>query len=119
MKTLTIKRASSTTLKYHRMLYILKFILSSMSQTSNFNFLGNFVSVPTKPQNFTSRGITSTTIELSWSEPESANGVITGYRVYYLHSNYTDVQTLKIYDNSGPNVEFVLKDLGKYELNRA
>ncbi|XP_043500700.1 tyrosine-protein phosphatase 99A isoform X2 [Polistes fuscatus] len=70
--------------------------------------------VPTKPQNLTSRGITSTTIELSWSEPECANGVIAGYRVYYMHSNYTDVQMHKMYDNSGPNVEFVLKDLKPY-----
>ncbi|XP_014607845.1 PREDICTED: tyrosine-protein phosphatase 99A isoform X5 [Polistes canadensis] len=71
--------------------------------------------VPTKPQNLTSRGITSTTIELSWSEPECANGVITGYRVYYMHSNYTDVQMHKMYDNSGgSNVEFVLKNLKPY-----
>lgn len=71
---------------------------------------------PTKPENLTSRGITGTTIELSWSEPENANGVIAGYRVYYMHTNYTDVK-MHIPDKSGDSddsyIEFVLRELRK------
>ncbi|KAG7198497.1 hypothetical protein KM043_005870 [Ampulex compressa] len=72
------------------------------------------IRVPTKPLNLTSRGITSSSIELSWSEPENANGVITGYRVYYMHANYTDVQMHNSYDYSGPVIDFVLKELNPY-----
>lgn len=67
--------------------------------------------------NLTSRGITGTTIELSWSEPESANGVIAGYRVYYMHSNYTDVKMHipdKSTDSDDTIIEFVLKELSEY-----
>ncbi|XP_053972725.1 tyrosine-protein phosphatase 99A-like isoform X1 [Hylaeus volcanicus] len=69
--------------------------------------------VPTKPLNLSSHGITSKTIELSWAEPESANGIISGYRVYYMHSNFTDVQMYKTndYDSNGSIIEFVLKRL--------
>lgn len=73
---------------------------------------------PTKPENLTSRGITGTTIELSWSEPESANGVIAGYRVYYMHSNYTDVKMHipdKSTDSDDTNIDFVLKELSEYD----
>ncbi|XP_076619526.1 putative receptor-type tyrosine-protein phosphatase mosPTP-1 isoform X3 [Colletes latitarsis] len=75
--------------------------------------------VPTKPLNLSSHGITSTTIELSWSEPENANGIISGYRVYYMHSNYTDVQMYKTNESDGPVIEFVLKQLNpdtEYEI---
>jgi len=76
-----------------------------------------FIPAPTKPENLTSRGITGTTIELSWSEPENANGVIAGYRVYYMHSNYTDVKMHipdKSADADDTYIEFMLKELRKY-----
>lgn len=72
---------------------------------------------PTKPENLTSREITGSTIELSWSEPENANGIIVGYRVYYMHSNYTDVKMHipdKSADSDDPNTKFILKDLSEY-----
>ncbi|XP_076175853.1 putative receptor-type tyrosine-protein phosphatase mosPTP-1 isoform X2 [Ptiloglossa arizonensis] len=67
--------------------------------------------VPTKPLNLSSHGITSTTIELSWVEPDSANGVISGYRVYYMHSNFTDVQMYKANEYDESVIEFVLEQL--------
>ncbi|XP_034171588.1 putative receptor-type tyrosine-protein phosphatase mosPTP-1 isoform X3 [Osmia lignaria lignaria] len=70
--------------------------------------------VPTKPLNLSSHGITSTTIELSWAEPESANGIISGYRIYYMHSNYTDVQMYKTDEDDGSIIEFVLNELEPY-----
>ncbi|XP_078047953.1 putative receptor-type tyrosine-protein phosphatase mosPTP-1 isoform X2 [Augochlora pura] len=66
---------------------------------------------PTKPLNLSSHDITSTTIELSWSEPERANGIITGYRIYYMQANYTDVQTYKTDNYDGSIIDFVLKEL--------
>lgn len=72
---------------------------------------------PTKPENLTSREITGNSIELSWSEPENANGIIVGYRVYYMHSNYTDVKMHipdKSADSDDPNTIFILKDLSEY-----
>ncbi|XP_076236366.1 putative receptor-type tyrosine-protein phosphatase mosPTP-1 isoform X2 [Calliopsis andreniformis] len=67
--------------------------------------------VPTKPLNLTSNGINSTTIELSWAEPDCANGIISGYRIYYMYSNYTDVQMYKINEENGPIIDFLLKEL--------
>uniref|UniRef100_A0A182XEH9 Putative receptor-type tyrosine-protein phosphatase mosPTP-1 n=2 Tax=gambiae species complex TaxID=44542 RepID=A0A182XEH9_ANOQN len=45
--------------------------------------------VPTKPRNLSVLEITSTTIRISWLEPEKRNGVIHGYRVYYVYQNQT------------------------------
>lgn len=87
------------------------------SDTYHANFVqvsSFFVSVPTKPLNLSSHGITSTTIELSWAEPDYANGIISGYRIYYMHSNYTDVQMYRTDEYDGPIIEFVLKELGEY-----
>lgn len=33
--------------------------------------------------------VTSTTIKITWREPEKLNGAIHGYRVYYVHQNQT------------------------------
>jgi len=90
---------------------------TSRTMTREERFLSLFLPAPTKPENLTSRGITGTTIELSWSEPENANGVIIGYRVYYMHSNYTDVKMHtpdKSVDSDDSYIEFVLKELRKY-----
>lgn len=80
-------------------------------------FFSPSFSAPTKPENLTSREITGSTIELSWSEPENANGVIVGYRVYYMHSNYTDVKMHipdKSADSDDPNTKFILENLSEY-----
>jgi len=73
---------------------------------------------PTKPENLTSRDITGTSIRLSWSEPENANGLIAGYRVYYMYSNYTDVKmhipNKTISSDEPPSINFVLKELREY-----
>ncbi|XP_043479627.1 tyrosine-protein phosphatase 99A isoform X2 [Leptopilina heterotoma] len=67
--------------------------------------------VPSKPLDLIARGITSFTIDLSWSKPEHANGVITGYRIYYMHSNFTDVKTHKIADEDPKSIDFTLDEL--------
>ncbi|XP_058457054.1 tyrosine-protein phosphatase 99A [Malaya genurostris] len=45
--------------------------------------------VPSKPLNLSVLEITSTTIKITWREPEKSNGAIHGYRVYYVHQNQT------------------------------
>lgn len=69
--------------------------------------------MPTKPLNLTSNAITSTAIELSWVEPVCANGIISGYRLYYMYANYTDVLMYKTDDYDGPVIEFILKELSE------
>ncbi|XP_048512163.1 tyrosine-protein phosphatase 99A-like isoform X2 [Athalia rosae] len=67
--------------------------------------------VPSKPLNLTVHQVTSSSIELSWAEPENANGDIRGYRVYYMHSNYTDVKSHRNIDHDEPNIFFNLTSL--------
>lgn len=45
--------------------------------------------VPSKPLNLSVLEVTSTTIKITWREPEKLNGAIHGYRVYYVHQNQT------------------------------
>ncbi|XP_065074561.1 protein sidekick-1-like [Ochlerotatus camptorhynchus] len=45
--------------------------------------------VPSKPRNLSILEVTSTSIRISWQEPERKNGVIHGYRVYYVYQNQT------------------------------
>lgn len=72
--------------------------------------------VPSRPLNVTVLRVTSTSIDLSWTEPERPNGQITGYRLYYMHANYTDVKTVKPVRGTTPNpvIEFMLSDLSMY-----
>ncbi|KAK9718919.1 Fibronectin type III domain [Popillia japonica] len=44
-----------------------------------------------------------------WHEPERTNGAIEGYRVYYIHANYTDVRT--IHTKGDPNITHNLTNL--------
>ncbi|XP_046481648.1 tyrosine-protein phosphatase 99A isoform X1 [Neodiprion pinetum] len=70
--------------------------------------------VPTKPLNLTVHHVTSSSIELSWAKPENANGIVMGYRIYYMHSNYTDVKSHKNMDMTNSNIYFNLSDLKPY-----
>ncbi|EDS44425.1 conserved hypothetical protein [Culex quinquefasciatus] len=45
--------------------------------------------IPSRPRNLSILEVTSTTIRISWQEPERKNGVIHGYRVYYVYQNQT------------------------------
>ncbi|XP_063219446.1 tyrosine-protein phosphatase 99A-like isoform X2 [Bacillus rossius redtenbacheri] len=65
--------------------------------------------IPSQPVNVTVLRATSTTIELSWSEPEHPNGKILGYHLYFIHANTTDVKTVNASGKS--EIEYVLSDL--------
>lgn len=55
----------------------------------SFSLRNNSSAVPSKPQNVRVLDVTSTTVRISWTEPERPNGVIHAYRVYYMFLNQT------------------------------
>ena len=64
--------------------------------------------VPSAPMYTTVHTITNTTAVVDWSRPHHPNGVIDGYRLYFLSGNLTEVKTIKSKD---PRLEFRLSDL--------
>ncbi|XP_058130396.1 protein sidekick-2-like [Anopheles ziemanni] len=62
--------------------------------------------VPTKPRNLSVLEITSTTIRISWLEPEKRNGVIHGYRVYYVYQNQTLLHLPILKNDAAQNAVF-------------
>ena len=58
----------------------------------------------------TIHSVTNISAVVDWSRPTNPNGVIEGYRLYFLHGNHTDVRTIKSRD---PRVDYLLTDLGK------
>jgi hypothetical protein len=67
--------------------------------------------VPGKPLNVSIGDVNDSTIALSWYEPENPNGIIKGYRIYFMRKNFTDVQTVR---NGDKFQKFILTDLGKF-----
>ncbi|EFX83408.1 hypothetical protein DAPPUDRAFT_48090, partial [Daphnia pulex] len=67
--------------------------------------------VPGKPLNVSIGEVNDSTIALSWSEPENPNGLIKGYRIYFMRKNFTDVQTVR---NGEKFQKFILTDLESY-----
>ena len=49
-------------------------------------------------------------VTLHWMAPKSPNGIITGYRLYYMTKKMTDVRTVK---DSSKEIVYMLKNLGK------
>ena len=66
--------------------------------------------VPSSPMYATVHTVTNVSAVVDWSRPSNPNGVIEGYRLYFLHGNYTDVKTIKSRD---PRVDYTLTHLGK------
>lgn len=67
--------------------------------------------VPSNPQNITNIHTQNDSVTLHWMEPESPNGIITGYRLYYMTKKMTDVQTVK---DSSKEIVYMLKNLKPY-----
>ena len=65
--------------------------------------------VPGKPVNISIGEVTDSTIALSWAQPEDPNGIIKGYRVYFMKKNFTNVQTVR---SAEAVQKFVLTGLG-------
>lgn len=80
-------------------------------------YLNFFVNtVPSKPQNVRVLDVTSSTIKISWLEPQKANGVIHAYRVYYIFLNQTllHMPMLKNDASVGPPFHYTLMNLSEY-----
>jgi hypothetical protein len=69
--------------------------------------------VPSQPLDVSFRNVTSTSVDVSWSQPDEVNGVIVGYRLYYMHNNFTDVVTIHA---STPQMQHTLSSLSKAPL---
>jgi receptor-type tyrosine-protein phosphatase gamma len=72
--------------------------------------------VPSSPRNMRLLSVRDTSIQVSWWEPARANGVLHGYRVYFLNNNFTSVQTIR--DNKSAMVETLrrLKPYSQYKI---
>ena len=69
--------------------------------------------VPSAPMYTTVHTVTNTTAVVDWSRPQQPNGVILGYRLYFLSGNLTEVKTIRSKD---PRLDFRLTDLSPSSL---
>ena len=69
--------------------------------------------VPSAPMYTTVHTVTNTSAVVDWSRPHHPNGVIAGYRLYFLSGNLTEVKTIKSKD---PRLEFRLTELAPSSL---
>ena len=65
--------------------------------------------VPSEPLNVSTHLITNNSVVVTWLEPSKPNGIIEGYRLYFMHSNFTDVRTIK---ETNTVMEYKLQGLG-------
>ncbi len=68
--------------------------------------------VPSMPVNVSMREVTNTSVRVLWHRPQHPNGIIQGYRLYYVHRNFTDVRTVK---EAKESMEYLLEGLSKLE----
>ena len=66
--------------------------------------------VPSAPLNVSTHSITNTSVTVTWQQPSQPSGVIQGYRLYFMHTNFTDVRTVK---EAGEHLQYKLEGLGK------
>eukprot|EP00090_Calanus_glacialis_P013507 TRINITY_DN22191_c0_g1_i1.p1 TRINITY_DN22191_c0_g1~~TRINITY_DN22191_c0_g1_i1.p1 ORF type:complete len:1215 (-),score=130.86 TRINITY_DN22191_c0_g1_i1:761-4405(-) len=67
--------------------------------------------VPSAPLNVSTHSITNSSVVVTWLEPSRPNGIIEGYRLYFMHSNFTDVRTIK---ETNTVMEYQLQGLESY-----
>ena len=67
--------------------------------------------VPSAPLNVSTHSITNTSVTVTWLQPSQPNGLIEGYRLYFMTDNFTDVRTIKEADTL---MEFKLEGLVSY-----
>ena len=67
--------------------------------------------VPSVPLKVRALAITNTSVTLQWHRPDRPNGIILGYRIYFMrNNNFTDVVTIR---RTEPIMTHVIQDLGK------
>ena len=62
------------------------------------------------PLNVSMREVTNSSVRVAWHVPSEPNGIIQGYRLYYMHQNFTDVKTIR---EPQEHMEFHLFGLGE------
>lgn len=68
--------------------------------------------VPSHPLNITELQVGNDSITLHWLQPQHPNGVIAGYRLYYMTKKMTDVVTVK---DSSNEIIYRLQNLAPYK----
>lgn len=54
--------------------------------------------------------VTNSSVAVHWQQPTTPNGLVAGYRIYYMSGNYTDVMTVR---STNPSMFYVLRGLSK------
>ena len=70
-----------------------------------------FFLVPSRPLKVIFKAVTNSSVTVHWQQPTTPNGIVVGYRIYYMHDNFTDVQTVR---HTEPNMFHLLKGLSTY-----
>ncbi len=66
--------------------------------------------VPSQPVAVSFRDVTNSSVVVHWQQPKFPNGLIQGYRLYYMHKNYTEVKSVR---ESAEEMEYLLTGLGE------
>lgn len=67
--------------------------------------------VPSMPLNVSMDEVTNSSLRLHWRQPSHPNGIIQGYRLYYMQTNFTDVRTVR---NPRNVMDFTLNGLAPF-----
>ncbi len=63
--------------------------------TWGFTHVDSVLPVPSRPSNVSYSSVTNSSVLLGWQRPRHPNGLVQGYRIYYMHKNFTDVRTVR------------------------
>ena len=74
-----------------------------------------YILEPTKPLNVIAVNVSSTTLKVTWTEPERRNGILTGYTIYYrlIRNDRNENVTAAIVSQTISQTIFNLTGLGK------
>ena len=67
--------------------------------------------VPSQPLKVVFKEVTNSSVAVHWHQPTTPNGLVTGYRIYYMHDNFTDVKTVR---STNPSMFYVLQGLSEF-----
>ncbi|CAG0901062.1 unnamed protein product [Darwinula stevensoni] len=72
--------------------------------------------VPGPPVDLSVLEIGDTWVRLRWSAPVTPNGILHGYRVYFIHNNFTDARTLRLEElkDQPKSIDYALEGLKPY-----
>lgn len=77
-----------------------------------FDLILSSILEPSPPTNFTVRSVNVTSLFVSWGRPESLNGALVKYKLYYRQTVFNTSKDSLVYD--GKDTKFVLTGLKKF-----